>query len=195
MRVNRSASGGLESAAGGSGGAGGGASGGGSPPSRRRGGGAPRGPAAPDLTELRVPGLQLRLHYGSRTERVPAPAAAAGRAAAKRAALFARITLRRIPEETVLSPHVLEFVERALEPIPARAPPPPPAVDPAPPPLDPSQPYAPYVYASFPVDVIVHFHMQPSAFRFSCLPASRVECLLQLPSLQIVFSSKRATDE
>lgn len=55
--------------------------------------------------------------------------------------------------------------------------------------------YGQYVYASFPVDVIVHFHMQPSTFRFSCLPASRVECLLQLPSLQIVFSSKRATDE
>lgn len=55
--------------------------------------------------------------------------------------------------------------------------------------------YGQYVYASFPVDVIVHFYMQPSTFRFSCLPASRVECLLQLPSLQIVFSSKRATDE
>jgi hypothetical protein len=54
--------------------------------------------------------------------------------------------------------------------------------------------YGQYVYASFPVDVIVHFHMQPSTFRFSCLPASRVECLLQLPSLQIVFSSKRAEE-
>lgn len=55
--------------------------------------------------------------------------------------------------------------------------------------------YGQYVYASFPVDVIVHFSTRPSAFRFSCLPASRVECLLQLPSLQIVFSSKRASDE
>lgn len=49
-----------------------------------------------------------------------------------------------------------------------------------------------YAYTSFPVDVIVFFHMQPSTFRFSCLPASRVECMLQLPSLDIVFSSKRA---
>lgn len=49
-----------------------------------------------------------------------------------------------------------------------------------------------YAYASFPVDVIVYFHMKPSAFRFSCLPVSRVECMLQLPSLDIVFSSKRA---
>lgn len=37
--------------------------------------------------------------------------------------------------------------------------------------------------------------MQPSTFRFSCLPVSRVECMLQLPSLDIVFSSKRAEDE
>lgn len=55
--------------------------------------------------------------------------------------------------------------------------------------------YGNYVYASFPVDVVVYFHMQPSTFRFSCLPVSRVECMLQLPSLDIVFSSKRAEDE
>lgn len=51
-----------------------------------------------------------------------------------------------------------------------------------------------YAYASFPVDVIVYFHMQPSTFRFSCLPVSRVECMLKLPSLDIVFSSKRADE-
>jgi hypothetical protein len=32
-------------------------------------------------------------------------------------------------------------------------------------------------------------------FRFSCLPVSRVECMLQLPSLDIVFSSKRAEED
>lgn len=52
-----------------------------------------------------------------------------------------------------------------------------------------------YAYASFPVDVMVYFHMEPSTFRFSCLPVSRVECMLQLPSLDIVFSSKRAEEE
>lgn len=50
-------------------------------------------------------------------------------------------------------------------------------------------------YASFPVDVIVYFRMQPSIVRFSCLPVSRVECLLRLPSVDLVFSSKRAEDE
>lgn len=50
-------------------------------------------------------------------------------------------------------------------------------------------------YASFPVDVVVYFHMQPSTFRFSCQPISRVECMLRLPSLDVVFSSKRADDD
>jgi hypothetical protein len=45
------------------------------------------------------------------------------------------------------------------------------------------------------VDVIVYFHMQSSTFRFSCLPISRVECMLRLPSLDLVFSSKRADGE
>lgn len=26
----------------------------------------------------------------------------------------------------------------------------------------------PYVYASFPVDVVVYFHMQPSTIRYTC---------------------------
>ena len=37
--------------------------------------------------------------------------------------------------------------------------------------------------------------MQSSTFRFSCLPVSRVECMLRLPSLDLVFSSKRADGE
>ena len=37
--------------------------------------------------------------------------------------------------------------------------------------------------------------MKTNRFRFSCLPVSRVECLLTLPSLDIVFSSKRAETE
>ncbi|XP_031358006.1 transmembrane protein KIAA1109 isoform X3 [Photinus pyralis] len=113
----------------------------------------------------------------------------------KKASLFAWMTLQSVPEETIVSPHILEFLEQTLEPIPAKTF---------------SAPgnssilssgeqdlstYGNYVYASFPVDVIVYFHMQPSTFRFSCLPVSRVECMLQLPSLDIIFSSKRAEDE
>lgn len=73
-------------------------------------------------------------------------------------------------------------------------------------------------YSSFPVDVVVYvrvqvyprsykqysivtilewevnfivFASQPSQIRFSCLPMSRVECMLKLPSLDLVFSSNR----
>ncbi|KAF7285801.1 hypothetical protein GWI33_009982 [Rhynchophorus ferrugineus] len=110
----------------------------------------------------------------------------------KKASLFVWMTLQSVPEETIISPHILEFLEQTLEPIPAKT-------------LNTANTsflssdqdinYGNYVYASFPVDVIVYFHMQPSTFRFSCLPVSRVECLLQLPSLDIVFSSKRAEDD
>lgn len=122
---------------------------------------------------------------------MPAPMTTKRNLSTKRASLFAWLTLQSIPEkETILSPHILEFLEQTLEPLPT------------------SQFTAPYsnpvnlemlehnyvVYASFPVDVIVYFHMKPSTFRFSCLPVSRVECMLQLPSLDIIFSSKRQED-
>lgn len=110
----------------------------------------------------------------------------------KKASLFAWMTLQSVPEETIISPHILEFLEQTLEPIPKIIP----TTDSSFPHSDQDLTnYGNYVYASFPVDVIVYFHMQPSTFRFSCLPVSRVECLLQLPSLDIVFSSKRAEDE
>jgi len=90
----------------------------------------------------------------------------------KKASLFAWMTLQSIPEETIISPHILEFLEQTLEPIPSK---------------NNFQNNAQtnagflententswaataassnYVYASFPVDVIVYFHMQPSTFR------------------------------
>ncbi|KAI5636032.1 hypothetical protein NE865_11233 [Phthorimaea operculella] len=215
VRVGRSASGGLD-AAGTSTGVGGsaGAGGGGSPNARRKAPPTSRLLHAPDTTVFRVPGLHLKVHYESKTmsEDGTSPggptlganlSSCSGmmrKGGAKKAALFAWITLQSIPEETIISPHILEFLESwsdcvvlcpienggvsadgaATEPTTEAAG---------------AGSYQQYVYASFPVDVIVHFHMQPSTFRFSCLPASRVECLLQLPSLQIVFSSKRATDE
>ena len=39
------------------------------------------------------------------------------------------------------------------------------------------------------------FFPQPSQIRFSCLPMSRVECMLKLPSLDLVFSSNRGERE
>lgn len=39
----------------------------------------------------------------------------------KKASLFASMTLQSVPEETIISPHILEFLEQTLEPIPAKA--------------------------------------------------------------------------
>lgn len=38
----------------------------------------------------------------------------------KKASLFAWTTLQSIPEETIISPHILEFLEQTLEPIPTQ---------------------------------------------------------------------------
>ncbi|XP_069702783.1 bridge-like lipid transfer protein family member 1 isoform X3 [Periplaneta americana] len=168
-----------------------------------------------DLTIFHIPGLDVKVHYESRTlheenvsPRMPNELSAqqalsqTRKSGTKKASLFAWMTLQSIPEETIISPHILEFLEQTLEPIPSTlqqaktsgavnamfA-------------MEQETSWAAatatsnYVYASFPVDVIVYFHMQPSTFRFSCLPVSRVECMLQLPSLDIVFSSKRAEEE
>lgn len=150
----------------------------------------------------------MKLHYQSKTlsEEIsspkvnatlldpfglPLPMTAKRNLSTKRASLFAWLTLQSIPEkETILSPHILEFLEQTLEPLPTSQ-----FTAPSSNPVNLEMLEHNYVvYASFPVDVIVYFHMKPSTFRFSCLPVSRVECMLQLPSLDIIFSSKRQED-
>lgn len=156
-----------------------------------------------DLTIFHIPGLDVKLHYESKTLQDDAsprlstcePMVTGGtlrRMGSKRASLFAWMTLQSVPEETIISPHILEFLEQTLEPIPFKSS----DIITSPNPVNIDLLQENYVaYASFPVDVIVYFHMQPSTFRFSCLPVSRVECMLQLPSLDIVFSSKRQEDD
>ena len=132
----------------------------------------------------------------------------------KKATLSAWMTLQSIPEETLITPHILEFLERALEPIPTFSSSSNTTPDTTTGAImstgakdieddggindgissasDSQVGQLPAVYGQFPVDVIVYFHMQGSTFRFSCAPVSRVECMLRLPSLDLVFSSKRA---
>ncbi|KAI4804490.1 hypothetical protein KUCAC02_026116, partial [Chaenocephalus aceratus] len=123
----------------------------------------------------------------------------------KTAKLYAWVALQTLPEEMVISPCLLDFLEKALETIPIT-------------PVE--RGYAAVAtqeedmgqfdpveqleesttslvssstsaYSSFPVDVVVYVRVQPSQIRFSCLPMSRVECMLKLPSLDLVFSSNR----
>jgi Fragile site-associated protein C-terminus len=122
--------------------------------------------------------------------------------------LFAWMTLHSIPEETIISPHILQFLEQALEPIPITLPESKPVssnenggiagvfnFDGSSSTAATSASSTGVASGSFPVDVVVYCHVQPSTFRFSCLPESRVECLLRLPSLHLVFSSKRSEDQ
>lgn len=155
-------------------------------------------PSLVDLTMFHIPGLDVKLHYQSKT--IPEELSPKvsnldpfgmpmnpRKVSTKRASLFAWLTLQSIPEETIISPHILDFLEQTLEPLPNAQ-----FTAPTSNPVNLEMLEHNYVvYASFPVDVIVYFHMKPSTFRFSCLPVSRVECMLQLPSLDIIFSSKR----
>ncbi|KAB0396757.1 hypothetical protein E2I00_015079, partial [Balaenoptera physalus] len=124
-----------------------------------------------------------------------------GSGGVKTAKLYAWVALQSLPEEMVISPCLLDFLEKALETIP---------ITPIernyttissqdedmghfeiPDPMEESTTSlvssSTSAYSSFPVDVVVY----PSQIKFSCLPVSRVECMLKLPSLDLVFSSNR----
>ncbi|XP_067277795.1 bridge-like lipid transfer protein family member 1 isoform X3 [Pseudorasbora parva] len=135
----------------------------------------------------------------------PLPSAKGKSVGVKMAKLYAWVALQTLPEEMVISPCLLDFLEKALETIPITP------VDrnyttlnvpeedvghfDSVEPLEESQvslvSSSAYPYSSFPVDVVVYVRVQPSQIRFSCLPMSRVECMLKLPSLDLVFSSNR----
>lgn len=94
------------------------------------------------------------------------------KSSSKKASLFAWMTLQSIPEETIISPHILEFLEQTLEPIPSKTNFQNGGQTNAMFPLENMESSwaataasTNYVSASFPVDVIVYFHMQPSTFR------------------------------
>jgi hypothetical protein len=158
-----------------------------------------------------IPGLDVKVHYASKIESEPemcidgldlSGLSAAKKASLRKAVLVTWITLQSIPEETIITPSILEFLEQALEPISIA-----PKTDISQDqnnvidedPFGAESPTGVASNASFPVDVIVYFHMKSNQFRFSCLPISRVECMLTLPALDLVFSSKRSdtqgTDE
>ncbi|XP_028294367.1 bridge-like lipid transfer protein family member 1 isoform X3 [Gouania willdenowi] len=123
----------------------------------------------------------------------------------KTAKLYAWVALQTLPEEMVISPCLLDFLEKALETIPIT-----PVersytavasqeedmahfetVEPLEESTTSLVSSSTSAYSSFPVDVVVYVRVQPSQIRFSCLPVSRVECMLKLPSLDLVFSSNR----
>ncbi|CAH2300868.1 Hypothetical predicted protein [Pelobates cultripes] len=181
-------------------------------------------PSDLETTVFYIPGVDVKLHYNSKTLKTESPNASRGSSlprtlskesklyakgkgsGVKTAKLYAWVALQSLPEEMVISPNLLDFLEKALETIPIT-------------PME--RNYAAVssqdedigqfdlqdpleesttslvssstsAYSSFPVDVVVYVRVQPSQIKFSCLPVSRVECMLKLPSLDLVFSSNRS---
>uniref|UniRef100_H2YW78 Bridge-like lipid transfer protein family member 1 C-terminal domain-containing protein n=1 Tax=Ciona savignyi TaxID=51511 RepID=H2YW78_CIOSA len=104
----------------------------------------------------------------------------------KRACVYAWFSIQSLPE-MIISPCFLDFLEQTLDALPAT-----PNLHGS---RNPSQKTTVEVFnetmASLPVDVVVYVHVQPSQVCFNCQPMSRVECLLHVPSLDLVFSSIR----
>lgn len=112
-----------------------------------------------DLTIFHIPGLECKLHYASKTvsdETMPrlsvTDISTFRRSGFKRASLHAWMILQSVPE-TIISPHILEFLEQTLEPIPMKT-----EEFLSNNPVNMDQ-ILQENYNSFPVDVIVYFHM------------------------------------
>ncbi|OQV26228.1 hypothetical protein BV898_00346 [Hypsibius exemplaris] len=119
-----------------------------------------------------------------------------GRRAKKKGNLFATCSLESLPAETVLTPQLLDFIEQALEPIPivnqsllkANQP----LSDESDAEASTSEPWdVEAAVESFPVDIFVLFMMNSTKIRCSCLPVSKVEGVLTLPSLNMMVSTRK----
>ena len=108
----------------------------------------------------------------------------------KSASVKAFVAIQSLPKEMVVRPSLLDFLEKALEPI-IQA-------------NDTEDGFSENVRSlsgtgsfvssgselySFPVDVIAFIRIQPSDILFSCQPVSKVECLVKIPSLDFAITN------
>jgi len=105
----------------------------------------------------------------------------------KRSSIYIWFSLQSLPE-MIISPCFLDFLEQTLQAIPIA-----------------STPEAPThseegigavesldsTIAALPMEAFVYVSIQPSQVLFNCLPMSRIECLLHIPSLDATFSNIR----
>ncbi len=173
----------------------------------------------PEDTILLIPGVNVRVHYQSKTtterhtkshngsvndgsphDLTDSGSCSSGswKAGSKSAGLHAWLSIQQLPREMIVLPSLLDFLEKALEPMAAM--------------YDNNDDEkvisdtdsssemgengtesmlssSASDHSSFPVDAIVFINIQPSDVRFSCAPISKVECLLRIPSLDFVISS------
>ena len=104
----------------------------------------------------------------------------------KRSSVYIWFSLQSLPE-MIISPCFLDFLEQTLQAIP---------IAPVPEPIHPEEGIGAVesldsTIAALPMDTFVFVSIQPSQVLFNCLPMSRVECLLNIPSLDATFSNIR----
>nr|CDS20359.1 Fragile site associated protein C terminal [Echinococcus granulosus] len=110
--------------------------------------------------------------------------------------LYASVVLQKLPQSLIVHPGLLDFLEQALENLPA-------ALDLESDDGQSTQPKSSVQLndalmtstKTFLVDVVVHLCIQPSTIRFLCLPASQMQCLITLPSMNMIFSTERLAEE
>ncbi|XP_071951549.1 bridge-like lipid transfer protein family member 1 isoform X2 [Antedon mediterranea] len=148
-------------------------------------------------TMLFVPGIDAKVNYNSQLEAVENEDGN-DKKPQKKASLYCKIMFQAAPKEIVLSPILLDFIEKTLEEVYQQAPKPSGSFDESVNSgveIEPSNTSlvssSTSGYSTFPVEVVVYLCIKPSTIRFSCLPISRVQCLLQLPSVELAFSSSR----
>ncbi|KAA3674461.1 uncharacterized protein DEA37_0009795 [Paragonimus westermani] len=121
----------------------------------------------------------------------------------KQTDLFVSFFLQKLPKELIVHPALLDFLEQALESMPLLADW---EVESASISSDGVQvedkrnnasashsaPLDTRFWETFPVHTVVHLHVQPLTVRFLCLPTSRMQCLMSLPFLDVIFSTNRS---
>nr|CDS30018.1 Fragile site associated protein C terminal [Hymenolepis microstoma] len=111
--------------------------------------------------------------------------------------LYASVVLQKLPQTLIVHPGLLDFLEQALENLPASA------FESESDDAQSNQPNSSVQLndalmisnKTFMVDVVVHLRIQPSSIRFLCLPDSQMQCLISLPSLNVIFSTERLAEE
>lgn len=147
-----------------------------------------------------LPGVDARVHYSSVTDSSSpqdSSLSSVKKALDKHASLYISVVVQPFPDEMLLRPAILDFIDKAINPIVSES------NDLGEEQVDSKSTYSEVEhttssfvsssateYSSFPVDIVVVVRVQPSSIRISCLPTSRVECLMTIPSLDIAFSSK-----
>lgn len=161
-------------------------------------------PPQQDHTVLLIPGVKVRLYYLSKfsPSDSPAPGKSPGDVRDtssttskpywnKSGTLNTSIGIQSLSKEMIVTPSILDFLERAFEPMITMS------DDIGNQSVDDESIVGTGSMLSssgsglysFPVDVVVLIRVQPSDIRFNCSPISKVECLLRIPSLDFAITS------